>query len=145
MVLGTIIPICLWVINNYQINLPSSSHLQSLIFNLSIICFLGYLIILEVPSIIYFLSIRNTMTGFGHILLLCLNLILYIGVKSSIFAFAVFFIVGLYLLTHFKTLMVNKANKIFHFHERILLLFFSIILKLHNYPYCNHRHKLLIL
>ncbi len=121
---GVLIPIFLYYSNDSQIIISPGFPSGSLIINSSLIFLLSYLISLQIPSIYYFFSLHNTMTAYGHILLAFLNVIVYIGTKSSIFSFSPILICGIYLLTHFKTIAINKSEETIHFQERIFLLFF---------------------
>ena len=123
-ILGISLPIFLYLLNNYQLVFPNGSELESLVFYWSLGYFLGHIFIFGIPWIYYFFSIRNIITGFGHILLLALNITAYLGTFSSIFVFLPILITGIYFLTHFRTLEIEKTQRHFHFHDRIFLLFY---------------------
>ncbi len=124
-VLGIFIPVALYIFNGFQINFILNIEFGGLIFYTSLGSLLSLIIIFEIPSILYFLSVHNKITGFGHIVLLIINIIAYIGTYSSIFAFSPILLVGLYLLVHFKTIDFNKDKANISYFERIFLLFVS--------------------
>ncbi len=139
-IFGILIFILLSIFNNYQISFVPDSKLRFIISNLSLWTVLGLIFICEIPSIIYFFIIRNNYTGFGHVLLLVINFLVYIGSYSSIFMFSPILVTGIYFITHFKSVNIDSD---FTFRERILLLFATrktiplqeireIILKYHN-------------
>ncbi|MFX1294744.1 MAG: hypothetical protein ACFFD2_07815 [Promethearchaeota archaeon] len=122
--LGVLLLISLYIINNYLIFFSYGSNLQALVLTLSLGYLLGYIFILEIPSIYYFYLIHNSITGYGHILLLILNITAYIATYSSIFSFSPILITGIYFLTHFKTITTDKSKDIFNFQERIFFFFY---------------------
>ncbi|NVM54582.1 MAG: hypothetical protein HWN66_12835 [Candidatus Helarchaeota archaeon] len=124
-IIGIIIPIYLFILNDNKIYVPIESNLNSLIWSLGLSGLLGYIIGFEVPSIYYFFRIRNSITFYGHILLLVLNIMVYIGTYSLIFAFSPFLITGIYFLTHSKMISLDGIKATLEFHERIFLFFIS--------------------
>lgn len=125
LICGILIPVSLFFINNNQVFLDSGSNLGTLIFNLSLGSFIGFIFIFQIPNIIYFFAMQNILTGIGHILLFILNTVAFIGTYSSIFSFLPILVSGIYLILHFKSIIVDKSTAVFTFQERILALFYS--------------------
>jgi hypothetical protein len=127
LIVGFIIPILLYFLNNYQISLSTSLGLKSLIQSLSFWSFLGGFVILGLLGVYYFLTIRNSFTALGHIMLLIINTIAYIASYSSIYTFSPVLITGLYFLTHFKSITCEKSGLRFKLSERIFFIFHTQI------------------
>ena len=122
-IVGILVPIFLFFLNDYQISLSNDLALKLFIQNLSFWSFLGGFFAFGILSIYYFLVIRNLFTGLGHILLLILNITAFITTYSSIYAFSPFLITGVYFLTHFKSLICEKTESALIISERIFLIF----------------------
>lgn len=122
-IFGITISIILLIINNYQIAPIINPDLRILILNLSLWGVIIPFLFLEIPHIIYFLNIRNSYTAFGHFLLIILNIIVVFGTFSSIFSFSPVFFTGIYFITHFKTIQIDKTKSTIAFWERIFFLF----------------------
>ncbi|MDD1777451.1 MAG: hypothetical protein LUQ65_04720, partial [Candidatus Helarchaeota archaeon] len=127
LIIGGIIPIVLYLLNNYQISLFDSLGLKSFIQSFSLGTFLGGFVSLELLGVFYFFVIRNNFTALGHIVLLILNTTFYIATYSSIYTFSPVFLTGLYFLTHFKAIKCEKSDLHFKLSERIFLIFHSQI------------------
>ena len=109
-IVGVLIPILLYILNDKQISLSYNLALKGFIQSLSFWCFLGGFLTLGVLGICYFFLIRNHFTCLGHILLLILNSSTLIITYSSIYAFSPFLITGIYFLIHFKSIRCEKAD-----------------------------------
>jgi hypothetical protein len=123
LIIGVIIPIVLYLLNNYQISLSNSLGLKSIIQSFSLGSFLGGFVSLELLGVSYFFIIRNNSTALGHILLLLLNSTAFIATYSSVFTFSPVLITGLYFLTHFKAIQCEKSASRVNLSERIFLIF----------------------
>lgn len=123
LIIGVIIPIVLYPLNNYQISLSNSLGLKSIIQNFSLGTFLGGFLSLELVGVSYFFIIRNNFTALGHIILLILNTTAYIAAYSSVYIFSPVLLTGFYFLTHFKSIKCEKAAYRFNLSERIFLIF----------------------
>ena len=126
-IVGVLIPILLYILNDKQISLSYNLALKGFIQSLSFWCFLGGFLTLGVLGICYFFLIRNHFTCLGHILLLILNSSTLIITYSSIYAFSPFLITGIYFLIHFKSIRCEKADSSISISERIFLLFHTQI------------------
>lgn len=122
-IIGIMVSIFLLIINNYQISPINNPDFGILILNLSLWGVTVPFLILEIPSMIYFFGIRNRVTAFGYVLLIILNITVFVATYSSIFSFSPVFVTGIYFITHFKTIQIDKTKAGIEFRERVLFLF----------------------
>lgn len=123
--LGILIPIVLYFANSFQTTFLLNLEFGRYFFYISLGSLLSLIFVFELPSIVYFFSIHNKITGFGHIILLILNVTVYLGTYSSIFAFSPVLIIGIYLLSHVKTIHFKKDKAHLSYFERIFLIFIA--------------------
>lgn len=127
-VMGLLAMIVLYIFNGSQIELSKGSLPWVLILSLGSTGFICYVLLLEGPSIVYFFAIRNKVTGYGHILLLILNAIVYISTYLTIYALMYWITSGLYLILHKKTIIVDKNEKQLVYQERIFFYFTKMMI-----------------